>query len=166
MTKKNDQKRLLDDVLVDEMDAGFHEALLAETLRLARRRRQFRQAQRVGVMLSLVFAITVVVVWRNPWATVNIQPPLVQNYQLTLSQPFPPASIVSTRPLSADQLVASRALALVLHTAEMSGNYQEVGDDELLALAEPQVVALVRRGPHEVDLVFIPSPVEATSNQN
>ena len=166
MTKKNDQKRLLDDVLVDEMDAGFHEALLAETLRRARRRRQFRQAQRVGTILALVAVITAIAVWRNPRAPVIVQPSRGQNYQLTLSQPFPAASIVSTRPLSADQLVASRALALVLHTAEMSGNYREVGDDELFALAAPQVVALVRRGPHEVDLVFIPSSVAAPSNQN
>lgn len=166
MTKKNDQERLLEDVLVGEADAGFHEALLAETLRLARNRRRARRVQRVGAMLAVVSVITAVAIWRNPRAPMIVPPPPAQNYQLTLSQPFPAASIVSTRPLSADQLVASKALARVLHTTAMSGSYREVGDDELLALAAPQVAALVRRGPHEAELVFIPSPLEATPDQN
>lgn len=166
MTNKNDQERLLDDVLVGEADAGFHEALLAETLRLARKRRRFRHAQRVGGVLAVVSVIAAVAIWRNPRAPVIVPPPPAQNYQLTLSQPFPAASMVSTRPLAADQLVASKTLASVLHTTTMIGSYREVGDDELLALAAPQVVALVRRGPHEAELLFIPSPVAATSDQN
>ena len=166
MNKKTDQERLLDDVLAGEADAGFHEALLAETLRLARRRRRSLHAQRVGVMLAVISLITAVAVWRNPRAPVIVPPSPAQNYQVIFSQPLPAASIVSTRLLSADQLVASKAMAVVIHTTAMSAGYREVGDDELLALAAPQVVALVRRGPHEVELLFIPSPAETTLDQN
>lgn len=45
------------------------------------------------------------------------------------------------------------------------GAYREVGDDELIALAAPHVVALVRRSPNHAELVFLPEP-EADSPRN
>lgn len=166
MTKKNDQERLLDDVLAGEADAGFHEALLAETLRLVRNRRRAHRAQRVGGLLAAVSVIIMVALWRIPRAPVRVQPPRAQNYELALSQPFPATSIVLTRPLAANQLVASKTPASVVQTAALSGSYREVGDDELLALAAPQLAALVRRGPHTAELVFLPAPAEAIPDQN
>ncbi|HEY9174624.1 MAG TPA: hypothetical protein VI136_20250 [Verrucomicrobiae bacterium] len=42
------------------------------------------------------------------------------------------------------------------------GGYREIGDDALLALAAPRVAALVRRGPHEAELIFVePEPSAA-----
>ena len=155
MNKRADQERLLTEVLREESGAGFHEALLGETLRLARRRRRIRLAQRVSGALAVVAVIAAIAVGRIPRVPVLTPTPAL-NYQLTLSQPLPAASIVSTRALSSDQIVVSAAVASIVKTTTTSGGYDILGDDELLALA-PQPAALVRRGPREVELVLVNS---------
>ena len=155
MNKRTDQERLLTEVLREESGAEFHEALLGETLRLARRRRRIRLAQRVSGALAVVAVIAAIAVGRIPRVPV-LTPTPARNYQLTLSQPLPAASIVSTRALSSDQIVVSAAVASIVKTTTTSGGYDILGDDELLALA-PQPAALVRRGPREVELVLVNS---------
>lgn len=163
MTRRTDEERLLTDVLGEEAGAGFHEALLGETLRLARRRRQLRLAQRVGGAFALIAVTAAIAIWRRPHAPVLEARPPAPHYQLTLSQPLPASCVVSSRPLRADQVVGSTFASSVVHTT--AGRYQMLGDDELLALA-PQPAALVRRGPHEVELVFVSPPAETGGQPN
>jgi len=163
MTRRTDQERLLTDVLREETGDGFHAALLGETLRLARRRRQFRLARRVGGVCVLLAVMAAIALWRRPLAPEWAARPSVPHYQLTLSQPLPASCVVSSRPLRADQLVVSTLASDVVHTT--TGRYRVLGDDELLALA-PLPAALVRRGPHEVELVLVSPPVETGGQQN
>jgi hypothetical protein len=46
------------------------------------------------------------------------------------------------------------------------GGFREVGDDELLALAAPQTAALIRRGPHEAELVLVPAEERTSRREN
>jgi hypothetical protein len=164
MNRQTNKERLLTDVIGEESEAGFNEALLNETLRLARRRRVARRVRRICGSLAVVVAIASVVIGRTPRTPVSVPLPAL-NYQLTRSQPLPANSIVSTRPLAADQRVVSTAVAGVIETTVTNGAYHEVGDDELLALA-PQPAALVRRGPGEAELVFVTPPDAEDSHQN
>ena len=167
MTGPNDKEELLADVLAEAPEAGFHEKLLGETLRLARRCRHFRRAQRVSGVLAVATAIGALTYWQTPRTleTVRVQQPVAQSFQLTHTQILRPDSVVSTQPLAADRMVTSTALIGVVRTTADSGGYRVLGDDELLALA-PEPAALVRRGPREAELVFVPSPADEDSHQN
>lgn len=164
MTRQNDNERLLKEVLA-ESDDGFHEALLGETLRLVQRRKRVRMLQRAGGALAVV-AIIVAGVWRIPPAP-DVRPPigLVRSYQLTVSQSLPASQIITSHPLTESQQVVSVATVSIVHTIDKLGTYREVDDDELLALA-PQPAALVRRGPHEAELLFLRPPDPDESQQN
>lgn len=163
MTRRTDQERLLADVLREETGDGFREALLGETLRLVRRRRQARLARRVGGVCALLAVTTAIALWQRPLAPELAARPPAQHYQLTLSQPLPASCVVSSCPLRADQVVVSTLASSVIQTT--TGLYRVLGDDELLALA-PVPAALVRRGPHEVEFVFVSPLAENGGQQN
>ena len=161
MNRRTDQERLLTDVLREEAAGDFHDALLGETLRLARRRRRVRLARRVGGVFAILAVTATITLWRRPHPPVLEARPPAQHYHLTLSQPPPASCLVSSHPLRADQVVVSTLASSVIRTT--TGRYQVLGDDELLALA-PVPAALVRRGPHEVELVFVSATDPATAS--
>jgi hypothetical protein len=154
MNHPADNERLLADVLADDAAAGFRAALFGETLRLARRRRRLRQARRTMAAVVAVVGLAALI-----WRSLPPQAPTPQaagrGYVLVHTQPLPAAALVKTRPFSPDRLVASVATAGIVRTTAISGQIREIGDDDLLALAAPKPVALVRRGPHEAELVFV-----------
>lgn len=165
MILPSDQERLLTDVLAEEAGTGFPGALLGETLRLARRRRQIRRVRRWGGALLTVALFATVAIWRTPRPPIAPPSPS-QNYELTLSQPLPATCIIQTHPFAPDQLVVSSAAVGIIRTLTNSALYRELTDDELLALA-PGPAALVRRGPREAELVFVTHPAPAgTAQQN
>ncbi len=152
MNDPADNERLLTDVLADE--AGFREALFSETLCLARRRRRIRQARRaVSAVVVLVGLATLV--WQSLSPRGVVPQTAGKSYGVVHTQPLPEAALVTTKPFSADRFVASVANASIITTPASSGQFQEIGDDELLALAAPRPVVLVRLGPHSQELVFV-----------
>ncbi len=161
MTRRTDNERLLAEVMGDS-DAAFHEALLGETLRLARRRRRFRQARRtVAVLAGLV--VLAALVWQAFLPRISTLEIHRGNYTVIQTQPLPVASLVTTQPLPADLLIASITTAGVVETAANTGQFREIGDNELLAMIAPKVAALVRLGPHEAELVVLePASQEAS----
>jgi hypothetical protein len=160
MNHASDHGRLLHDVLADAAPAGFREALLGETLRLARQRRRGRNTRRITASLA-VLALATIGGWRV-LVPEPLKPGSAANYQLVRSTPLRAEQIVTTQPLAAGQVVASVATTDVIHTA--SGGLREIDDDQLLALAAPQVAALIRRGPREAELVFV-QPTEPPPDQ-
>ena len=162
MNPAPDNERLLDDVLADATPAGFREALLGETLRLARRRRHWRQTQRAVTVLA-VLVLATIAGWRA-WVPGPSKPELSASYQLVRSRPLRAEQILTTQPLAAGRVVATVATMDVIYTA--SGSFREIDDDELLALAAPRVAALVRRGPHEAELVFVQPTGQSPDSQN
>jgi len=161
MNHSPDHRRLLADVLAGTSPAGFREALLGETLRLARRRRQWRQVQRGAAVMAALALVAGGVWWKLSGPA---KAKLATGCLVVRTQPLSPAQIVTSQPLAANQHVASISCANVVLTA--SGGFREIGDDELLALAAPQVAALVRRGPHEAELIFVKPSDEAPGPQN
>jgi hypothetical protein len=153
MNERTDRKELLADVLADASDAGFREALLARTLHLARRRRRFRQARPICGLLLMLVVIGVVISRVASWRPTNRPSPVV-NYNLVKTQPFSADHIVATRPFASLQTIASATIASVVRTQPGDATVREISDDELLALA-PQPAALIRRGPHEMELVVV-----------
>ena len=162
MTRRIDNERLLADVIAGESDVAFHEALLGETLRLARRRRRFRQAQRGAAVVAVLVGLAALV-WQN-FSPRVVTPRMDKgSYAIIRTQPLPAAAIVTTQPLVADLLVASVTTVNVVETLPDSGLFREIGDDELLAMVAPKVAALVRLGPHTAELVVLePSGQDAS----
>ena len=152
MNRPTDHERLFIDALADAGPVGFRERLLGETLRLARRRRQFRQMRRVGTALVLVALLAIWIRPRTvPYHRAKTEPS-VESYRLVETQPLPASSIVVTQPF-AGQTVASIPATSIITTAESGDGFRELSDDELLALA-PAPAALVRLGPHSAKLVL------------
>jgi hypothetical protein len=141
------------------------EELLNETLRLARRHRRIRRVRRASGVFAAIAVIVVTAVWRSPRGAGELLQPASQGHQLTITQPLPAGYIVSTRPFAVDQMVISAARVGMVQTTTTSGGYNELGDDELLALA-PEPAALVRRGPREAELFFVSSSSPEDSGQN
>jgi len=154
MNQPPDKERLLADVLADESADGFREALLAETLGLVRRRRRSRQAWRAATAVALVAGLGALL-WRSPRPTAVAPMKGDRGYAIVLSVPLPLAALVSTQPFTADRIVTSSRNVEVVQTASSSARPGEINDSELLALVGPKPAALVRRGPHLAELVFV-----------
>ena len=167
MSRRTDHEELLADVLAEESHAGFSDAVLGETLRSARRKRQWRQARRAGVVAGLLFVAGYGVWQRLPRGNQTLelaQPPVAaMPYQLIVSQPLLQMQIVTTQPLPAESSLVAEFTTPTIRTYD--GGFREVGDDELLVLAAPQTAALIRRGPHEAELVLVPF-AEGPPNHN
>jgi hypothetical protein len=147
--------RLLADVLAEATPDGFRAALLGETLRRARRRRQFRRARLVGSLL-VVLGVLAISFWkiaalRRP----QLIEPAVASCDTIRTQPLPRDMIVSTQPLQTGLIVASTPGGVEsIRTTSRSGAFHAINDDELLALVAPHPAVLVRVGPHAQELVF------------
>jgi hypothetical protein len=155
MNHEPDNEQLLADVLAEAAPADFREGLLGETLRLACRRRRWRQTRRTAALLVALGLLGVLVRQNfqpHPLAPVTVTKVKVKSYELVRTQPLSAGAIVVTRPLSADRLVASVATTEKIQTG--SGNFRVINDDELLALVASRTAALVRLGPHSERLIF------------
>ena len=138
---------MLSEVLGEAGPAGLREALLSQTLRLARRRRVFRKARRVVSAAALLVALGFVC-----WPFIPRNP--LRAYVLVRTQPVPNALVVETRPLSPASVVSSGSNFAAVSTRLEPDGFQEITDAQLLALAAPRPAVLVRLGPQVAELVF------------
>jgi hypothetical protein len=156
MNNRTDQESLLAEVLAEASPTDFRAAMLAETLRLARRRRQFRQIRRVVGALAVMGLLAVLV------AQQFSKPPVVstqlakkiekQSYELVRTQPLAANARVSTRSFSAAGFTSTAPS--VIEVATVSGGFRLINDNELLALLADKPAVLIRTGPHSEELVF------------
>ena len=151
MNRPTDNERLFTDALADAGPSGFREHLLGETLRLARRRRQFRQMRRGAVAVAFIVLLAMWLMPRNASHRAKTET-ATESYRLVETQPLPASAIVVTMPF-AGQIVASIPATSIITTAGAGDGLRELSDDELLALA-PAPAALVRLGPHSAELVL------------
>jgi len=157
MNRPTDNDRLLDDVLAEAGPADFRRALLGETLRLAGRRRRWRQARRAAAML-VTLGLLAGLVWQHRPRPAATLPPTARagdgNYQLIRTEPLPAGTLVTTQPAAAGQFVTSVETAGVVETKTGRSNFRMIDDDELLTLASARPAALIRLGPHSEQLFF------------
>jgi len=157
MKNKADNERLLDDVLTEAAPSDFREALLGETLRVARGRRRRRQTHRVAAMV-IALGLCGIFVWENTplseraLAPVSSTKAVEGNCTLIETQPLPAADIVTTETLSPGEFTVSMANVEFVQTR--SGNYRAISDDELLALVASHPALLIRTSLHSEELVF------------
>jgi hypothetical protein len=156
MNNRVDQDNLLAEVLAEASPADFRAALLAETLRLARRRRQFRQARHAAGVLA-VMSLVAVLVTQQFSKPPTISTPLAkkiapQSYQLVRTQALPASAIISTMKFASAGLAAS--VPKVIEITTVSGGFRLINDDELLALLADKPAVLIRTGPHSEELIF------------
>jgi hypothetical protein len=145
---------LLADVLGEGVSADFRAGLLGQTLRLACRRRRIRQIRSAAAALAVLTAFGFLVWHHLPRPPARRSFP-ARPYTWVDTQPLPPASWVGTRPLPVVSLLASGSTrTTIVASASAKERAREINDDELLALA-PGPAALVRRGPHSAELVFV-----------
>ena len=154
MNESSEHESLLADVLAADSEPGFREALLGQTLKLVRRKRRFRTIRR-GTSTIAVFAGLLLLVWRFvPSPPISPQPS-AKPYALIRTQPLPPGAIVQTSPLRFPNLVTSSHDVQIIATSSTAHNFRELDDDQLLELAAPSPVILVRHGPDTAELVFV-----------
>lgn len=147
MKRCTDYDALLADVVTEAEPCGFRAGLLEATLRCVRRKRRMRHAAQ-GTVTAILLGTAALLGWR--FAT-----PPVERCPVVRTQPLAPSAIVSTRSLDVAQRVESRPFLATVHTAPEHGRVHWIGDAELLALASPRPVVLMRNGPHAQRLIFV-----------
>jgi hypothetical protein len=156
MNKPTDNHNLLTEVLAEASPADFRAMMLAETLRLARRRRHFRQIRRVAGVLAVMGLLAVLLLKQTPKPSVVSAPPanriVKQNYELVRTQPMPVNALISTRTFYENQLAAAPGGVVEITTT--TGGFRLINDDELLALLADKPAVLIRTGPNSEELVF------------
>jgi hypothetical protein len=145
-------KPLLSDVLAEDTNADFREALLDHTLHFVRRKRRFRKV-RQGAYASLMIAALALVSVRFFISRPPAPKRLESSYALVMTQPFPASAVLSTSPDHSVAAISTSPTVEWIATAESSPILHQLDDDELLALL-PSPALLVRRGPHIAELVF------------
>src|SRR5688572_33166801 len=140
---KPEQDNLLDDVLGEAAPADFERALLDATLRAVRRRRRMRQCSR-GLAAAGVFAAIAVAVWNTflPTTSINLVGPTLH---IVSSQPLPASMVVETRPVSVRVVTSSPTTFVMVETGSIKDPFQEITDEQLLALVGNRPAALVRQ---------------------
>ena len=154
--RQNREESMLSGVLA-ETATDFREALLTETLRLARQRRQQRQARTAGGILAAII-LSVALAWhvglsherKHSPATLPSPRPL---YQIVQTRPLPANVFVRTPKISSLNIITSNITVPMIATTT-GGNYRSINDDELLALVAGKPAVLVRTGSNSETLVF------------
>jgi|SRR5438128_3319051 len=141
---------LLEDVLAEAVPADFGRVLLDGTLRAVRRRRQVRQWSR-GLAVVGAFAAIALTIWNTLLPTPSVRSGL----RVVSSRPLPPSMIVETQPGGVTLVTSSPNTFLPVKTGANEDSFQEINDEQLLALAGDRPVVLVRGGPHQAELIFL-----------
>lgn len=156
MNNHTDKESLLAEVLAEAAPADFRAAMLAETLRLARRRRQFRQVRYAAGVLA-VMGLLAVLVPKHFSKEEKSSMPLVKriakpSYELVRTQAMPAGELIGTRNIPEVQSVVS--VSTVVEIATTGGGFLQINDKELLAFLADEPAVLIRTGPHSEELVF------------
>jgi len=153
MKPESEQNSLLDDVLAETAPAHFERALLDGTLRAVRRQRRMRQCNR-GLAAVGVFAAIALAVWNAllPSTSVKFVRPALH---IVSSQPLPASMVVGTKPGSVVVVTSSPTTFVMVETGSIQDPFQEINDEQLLALAAGRPAALVRQRPHQAELLFL-----------
>ena len=145
-------KQLLSDVIAEESDSNFREALLDHTLHVVRRKRRFRKARQVAYASLMVVGVALI-----GFHFLISKPPVSKGFErpylLVTTQPLPASAVFSTSGGHSMPVISSLATIELVTTTESSPALHQLDDDELLALV-PSPALLVRRGPHLAELVF------------
>lgn len=151
MSLRNDQDRLLSDVLSNSDTPDFRSSLLETTIRRARRERRFRRGRQRVVALMVIVALSALGWQLSPWhkPDTRLSPCLIVH-----TQRLPEAQMVRTSLLTTLVSTASFEGVRIVHTQPGSKLYRSITGDELLAMVSPTPAALIGIGPRSQSLIF------------
>jgi hypothetical protein len=162
MNLPSENERLLNDLLAEGAPADFRQALLDQTLGLARWRRRWRQTRRAATVVAVCAGLAILA-WRSAprRETALVSVATRPSLKTVSTRPLAAEALVHTQPFPAQWQLASAMTVPVVRTLPGSGRFREIDDNELLALAAPRPAALFWRGPHSAELVFVNRPDRA-----
>jgi Sec-independent protein secretion pathway component TatC len=153
-------EQLLNDILTDTASAESDQSMLRQMVQEARRRQHVRRLRQALLVLSAVGAV---LIWLRP----RERPATVQTakeIQATLraapavvyveTQPLPPSMVADTQTAPVAMVPTASPSITLVATRPANELFQQLDDDQLLALVASQPVALIRYGPHEAALVI------------
>jgi hypothetical protein len=149
---KRTTEQLLDDLLDDVAPPDFRAALLDKTLHSARQRKRARYFK-AALSATTVAGIFLLSFWKMR-APDQIRQP---DTMVVNSQPLLPGQIVATQLSSVEEFVSSASTLAEVRTSGSSGSYQEINDEQLLALLSDKSAVLVHHGPHQTELIILGS---------
>ena len=134
----------------------FRAAVLTGTLHEARRRRAARHRNRALMAVACLLVLGGVALWRRGWGP-QLTPTVAQLPGLVVvhSAPLDPKLVVETRPGAVNIVRNDGTTYAVVETSDGHGLFQEIDDDQLLALLSGHPAVLVRRGPGQSELIFL-----------
>jgi len=145
---------LLDDVLTEGVSPEFRNELLERTLHQLRRRKHVRQFNRTLLAATLTFGV-LLAVWKSYFRASHPTRSELPTLDVVTSHPVAPSMIVETG-IGAVSLISSSDTDLaVVHSQSGDGLFQEINDQELLALFAGRPVALVREALGRAELLFL-----------
>ena len=152
MNRTPDTDQLLRDVLSEGEPPGSMESMLAETLRLVRRRRVFRRARNISACLALV-AICAFLTFRNVTKYHHGPAWTEESFAEIRTHPLDAGSIIRTRPLYESRVISSVYSVAIIRTSREK--FRVINDHELLALVSPRPAILIRLGAASEQLKFV-----------
>jgi hypothetical protein len=151
---KRPTEKLLDDLLEEAAPPEFRTALLNETLRQARRRKNIRRLNSV-LGAAACAGILAFAFWKLRGPTAGPNPIRRPDLIIVQSRPLNPAQIVRTKPGTMEMVSSSASTFSLVETRVSERLYAEIDDQQLLALLAGKPVALVHRGPNQAELIFL-----------
>ena len=159
MKNEPDPNRLLDDILEEISPPAFRAELLERTLKQVRHRRHVRQWNQ-RLLVTAVIVMAGVLAWRT-------YAPRSERHKLPVAR----LNWVSSKPLSAAMIVESNtnflhtitshgATVAMVQTQLAHPELRELNDDELLAMLGGRPAVLVRRTPHQAELLLVDAATE------
>ena len=151
---KQNTEQLLDFLLEDAAPPDFRAALLDKTLRSARRRKQARRFN-MALGAAALAGIFLLSFWKMREPAILPEQILQPNPMVVNSQPLQSGQIVTTQLGSIMEFTSSVSTLAEVRTSVSSGLFQEINDQQLLALLSDKSAVLVHHGPHQAELIFL-----------
>lgn len=153
-------ERLLDEILAESASAGFDRSMLQQMVRVARQRQRVRRFRQGLLVVAVLGALSLW--WWHPRINKPVQavkmvtpaPVLERSVALVLTQPLTPDMVVPAATSMVRFVATSRSAIALVSTRPADELFQQLDDNQLLALLKDKPVALVRYGPHEASLVM------------
>jgi hypothetical protein len=151
---KRTTDHLLDDLLSETAPSDFRATVLADTLRHARRRKQTRRLNATLAAIAVVGLLTFSV-WNPTQNQTAVHPDSSSNVQVIESRPLNPNQIVSTTAGSVRWVDSSITTVALVETDPVQRNFEEINDQQLLALAAGRPIAFLHLGSDREELILL-----------
>jgi hypothetical protein len=159
MKTPDDTDAFLASVMQTSADADFREQQLNLMLRGVRRRRLVVRWQRRTLVCLAGWLMLTAAYWGGrALRSRSVQIVLESPVQVVLTARGNSPATVRSRPSSVSTVSSVRNSAPEIHTETSSTGFLEINDDELVARLAAYSGALIRRGPHEAEVVFVGAP--------